>query len=140
MLRSVDEARKRELNQGFRIVFRLDQRGQQLFADALQLFNRESRSKCHVGHDWKRVAQARDRHMKLDIRRVGRARRRETRAEVVNRVGNLQRVSVARAFVQHLGCQAGESELAARIGSRTRLDDKRDVDDRNLVQLDDPHR
>ncbi len=117
---------------------RLQYRGEELLADALQLTLREGRAQRHVSHDRQRVAEPRNRHVEVDERSVGRARRGEVRPEVIDRIGDLQRVATGGSFVQHFRREIGESEFFRRVGACPGPDRQRDVRDRHVVQFYNP--
>ena len=61
-------------------------------------------------------------------------------AEVIDRVGDLERRSRSRAFLEHGGRQARHAVLAGRIVGGAAEHDEVDLRDRHFVQLDDPDR
>ena len=139
MRRAIDDARERELDQRARVVARLQQIRQPLLAQAIELRRGEGGAQRHVRHQRQRIAELRDRHREPHRRIIKRARRREIRAEELERVGEVERRSRAGAFVEHGGGEAADAELADRIRGAARTHDQVDLRERHLVMLDDPH-
>ncbi len=61
-----DDPRKRHLHDRRRIVARLQEPGQALLAQPLELRGRKRRPQRHVGHERQRVSELRDRHGEAD--------------------------------------------------------------------------
>ena len=138
--RAEHESRERHRRDALRLVAGLEQRGQPLLPQTVEVGVRKRRPQDDIGHHRQRVGQARHGDVHPHGRGVESARGRERRAEKLNGVGNLQRGSRARAFVEHRGGKARQAELAGRVVPAARADDEVHLHERHLVVLDHPHR
>ena len=136
--RAEHEPRKGGLDQLLGVVFHFEQRRQALLAQPLQLRLRERGVGDDVRHDRQRVREPRGWHVQIDVRRIRGPRRRELRAEKIDRVGDLEGIARAGPLVEHVGRQAGEAELAWRIRRDTGTDGQGQVDGGHLVDAHDP--
>ena len=102
MARSEEHAPERQRRDRFGIVARLNQRREPLLAQPLEFVFREGRAQRHVGHDRQRIGQPCDRYVQPHGRRIRARRRAEIGAEVIDRIGDLERRSRAGAFLQQV--------------------------------------
>jgi hypothetical protein len=126
------------LHQLLGIVLSLDQRSQTFLPNPIEIARRERRVHDDVGHDWQRVGKARRWHVQIDERRIIGRSRRKVGAEEVDGVGDFERASRARAFVQHVRGQAGEAELARGVNAGAGFQGELYVRERHLVARNDP--
>jgi hypothetical protein len=139
MLVAEDQPRKGERGDRGRIVSCLQKARERFFAEPFQFFRREAGTHDHVRHQGQGISELRHRRGQPHGRVVECARRAELGAEKLNRVGELERGLVARAFIEHVGRHAGDAVLPGRIRGTAGADDHVGLDERHLVLFDDPH-
>ena len=137
---AVQHAGERRRVDGGRVVARLQDAGQALLPQPLELVVRERRPERDVGHQRQRIGQPRDRHVQPHGRRVDAGRGGQVGAEEIDRVGELERRARAGALVEHRRRQRRDAELARRIVGAAAQHHEIDLRDRHLVQLDEPDR
>ena len=139
MRRPEDDARERELNQRRRVVARLQQAGQALLAQAIELAGRERRPQRR-----RRPSAAAHPPASTPAPTSGSPNNRTSSSSTGWRRGTRARrraratIARAGAFVQHRRREAADAVLADRIGGAARAHDHVDLRERHLVVLDDP--
>ena len=137
--RSVEQPRKRELDQLLGIVLCFEQRRQAILPDPVEIGGCEGRPNDDVRQDRQRVREACGWKMQIDVRRVFCGPGRQVRPQIVDGIGNLESAAVAGAFVQHVGGQARQAELSGRIDARSSLERELQVNQRHLVTWHHPY-
>jgi hypothetical protein len=139
MLRPVKKPGERRRGDRRRVVARLEQVGQALLSETLEILCRKCRPQRDVRHDRKRVVEPRDRHVHADGGCIEGACGRQAGAQALEHVGDFQRGLSGRAFIEHGRREACHAELAGGIGRAARQDDEVDLRERHLMGLDHQH-
>ncbi len=131
---------QRARGDGAGLVAGLQQVGEGLLAQALQLGLGEVRPQRDVRHQRERFVEADERHPQRHRRRVPGRAGPEGRTQEVDGVGERERVLAGSTFVEHVRGQRRKPLASGRIGGRTRAQHEDRLDDRDLVHAHQQHR
>ena len=138
VLGTEEQAGEGDPGQRRRIIAGLQQRGQPLGAQPLELLRREVGGQRHVGEQVDRLRQLRRRRGHPHRRRVERGGRGQLRAQELDLVGQRERGLAGGAFVEHRRGHAGGAELARHVGTGARQHHQVRLHQRHFVVLEQP--
>ena len=139
MLGAEEQPREGDPGQRRRIVAGLQQRGQPLGLQPVELLRREVGSERHLGEQAERVGQLRRRRVHPHDRGIEGCAGGQLRAQELDFVGQRERGLAGGAFVEHRRGHAGGAELARHVGAGARQHHQVGLHQRHLVVLEQPH-
>jgi hypothetical protein len=117
-------------------VLQLNELGETLLADAVELLGREGGAQHDVGHERERAVELRGRRVQRHARGVPPAPGVQRDAEERLLVGDLERGAGGRSLVEQGGREVGDPGAIGRVALAARAEEEDKVGERQLVVLD----